>query len=162
MLLVTSYAPCPFYSILWQAKGCAEKEIFVGCGTGISPAQVDLSVRRNGTLPVVYTFTSDGTTPVDLTGWWAVLQVRSAPNTTGTPLIGLDTRSTATANGSSLTLNATAGQVSLLVANGDVLTLPGATVPFPTELSYDLVLGNNSGQNPYITGMLTVDPAVSL
>lgn len=83
----------------------------------MKPGKFDLYLRTNGTFTFAFTWQAGGT-PVDLTGYEALLQVRESP---GTPVL----LEMSTTNGR-ITLGGSAGTVAGRVEQVDVAALAGS------------------------------------
>lgn len=125
-------------------------------------AVLNLSVKRNGVLRRNFYFTDDNGDALDLTGWSAKMQVRSALGASSSIFTLVETPN---GNDSYIDItDATAGEVEVFVSNDDIDLVPEASATTDAVVyAYDIVLTDTAGDfMPFVGGTFTVIPGVTL
>lgn len=118
---------------------------------------VNFNIDKRATFTAQLTYQQDDVedTPVNLTGYTAVLQIRRSTNETGPPLFEVST--TPTTNGSVITIDPSSGGLLVKITDEDT-----AKFNFKSAV-YDLVIESPAGDvSRLIQGTLTIVPGVTV
>lgn len=113
-------------------------------------AKYDLALEQGATFVRTFTWTNPDTTPVDLTGATAHLQIRTGvANIVNTTLLDLT-------QGSGITLGGTAGTITITFTASQTASLTVA------KAQYDLYVTIGSTVTRLLEGSVTIDPTVTV
>jgi len=128
----------------------------------IIPASADLTAYRNSFFQVDITLQDNGGV-LDITGWGALMQVRTAPGALGSPLLAIAT-SGVTPNGSTITFpNAASGMVRFVIQPADFADFPdNRSWQQPSAYAYDLLMiPPSTYPDVYLNGQFLLNEGVT-
>lgn len=113
-------------------------------GTTLQPKRYDIVLYQGDTFTFSLTL-KNGATPIDVTGWTPLAQIKkTSDNTPGeTPVLGV-------------TVGTTDGKITIKLTDTETAALQGST-----EYKYDIQLSDGTNKRTFIGGKITVTEDIS-
>jgi hypothetical protein len=113
-------------------------------GTTLQPKRYDIVIYQGDTLTFSMVL-KNGATPIDITGWTALAQIKKVSDSTAAETPSL-----------TVTVGTTDGKVTISLSDTGTSALQGAT-----DYKYDVQLSDGTNKRTFIGGKITVTEDIS-